>query len=203
MSSVDSNEVDSVVRALVSNRESTTLEAEENEYPPEVIAQEDDEDSLANLYRPPNEEDSGASVKVDSEWLDICVENKFCVKGPEYFAFSDWYELVLPAVRSRVTDGLAGHVSIYVQMLDLRLSFPLDPFIFEIFQAWNIFLSQLKWLGWRNLIAYAWTIRFRRFPETLNLLRKLHWIKEDGSAKGKGGWKKKRSRTDEDQGRAG
>lgn len=41
-------------------------------------------------------------------------------------------------------------------------------------------------LGWRNLIAYAWNIWCKKFPKTLNVFRKLHWIKEDGSAKGKG-----------------
>lgn len=142
---------------------------------------------------PPNEAGSAPSVQVDSEWLEICVENRYCVKGPEYFAFLDGHDLVLPAVGSRVTDCPAGHVAIYAHMLDFGLRFPLDPFIVKIFQAWNICLSQLTPLVWRNLIAYAWMIRYKRFPETLILFRNLHRIKEDGFAKAKGGRKRKRS----------
>lgn len=41
--SVDSAEVDSVLRDLMSDHESTTLEADEDEGPPEVIPEDDDE----------------------------------------------------------------------------------------------------------------------------------------------------------------
>lgn len=71
-------------------------------------------------------------------------------------------------------------------MLDFDLRFILDLFIVKIFRAQNICLAQLTPLGSRNLIAYTWVVRYNRFSKTLNLFRKLHWIKEDGSAKGKG-----------------
>ena len=64
-------------------------------------------------------------------------------------------------------------------------------------------LSPTDAVRWRNLIAYAWVIRYKGFPETLSLFRKMHWIKEDGSTKGKGGGKRRRSRAKEDQGRGG
>lgn len=79
----------------------------------------------------------------------------------------------------------------------------MDPFIAKIFEAWNISLSQLTSLGWRNLIAYAWTVLYKKFPQTLNLFRKLHWIKEDGSAKGKGGGKRKRYRAENELAQGG
>lgn len=123
--------------------------------------------------------------------VEISMENIFRIKGPKYFSFPDEYELVLLAVGSRVTDCPLGHVAIYAHMLDFGLRLPLHPFILKIFQAWNICLSQSTPLGWRNLVAYVWMVRFKRFPETLNLFRKLYWIKEDSSAKGKGGGKKK------------
>ena len=82
VSSVDSDEVDSVVRALMSDGESTTLEADEDEDPHEIIPEEDDEDALADLYMPPNEADSAASVEVDADWMKICRENRCCIKGP-------------------------------------------------------------------------------------------------------------------------
>lgn len=82
-------------------------------------------------------------------------------------------------------------------MLDFDLRFPLDPFIVKIFRAWNICLALLTSLGCRNLIAYAWVVWYKGFPKTLNMFRKLHWIKEDGSAKEKGTGKRKKSRTDE------
>lgn len=88
-------------------------------------------------------------------------------------------------------------------MLDFGLRFPLDPFIVKIFKAWNICLSKLTSLEWRNLIAYSWTIHYKRFHETLNLFWKLHWIKEDDSAKGKGMGKKKRSKADKELGQGG
>lgn len=50
MSSVHSDEVDSVLRALMSVGESATIEAEEVEEPPEVNPEEDEEDALADLY---------------------------------------------------------------------------------------------------------------------------------------------------------
>lgn len=53
ISSVDSDEVESVVRALMFDEDSTTIEAEEDEDPPEIIPEKDDEDGLADLYMPP------------------------------------------------------------------------------------------------------------------------------------------------------
>lgn len=94
---------------------------------------------------------------------------------------------MLPAVGSRVTDCLAGYVAIYAHMVDFGLRFFLDRFIVKIFWAWDICLSQLTLLGWRNQIAYAWTIGYKRFPGTLNMFRELHWNKEDDYVKGKGG----------------
>lgn len=78
VSSMDSDEVENVVRALESDIESTTIEAEEDEDPPEVIPEEEDEVGLADLYMPPG---SVASVKVDDGWATVCRENKFLVKG--------------------------------------------------------------------------------------------------------------------------
>lgn len=78
---------------------------------------------------------------------------------------------MLPASESRVTECLAGHVAIYAHLLDFGLRFPLDPFFVEVFQAWNICLAQLTPLGWWNLMAYAWVVRYKGFPETLNLFR--------------------------------
>lgn len=129
MSFIDSNEVDSVVRSRMSDGESTTLKPEEDEEPPEVILEEDDEVSLADLYMPPNEAGSAASVQVDLDWMEICKENRLCMKGLKYYAFPDGYELVLSVVGSRVTDCPAGHVAIYAHTLDIGLYFPLDPFI--------------------------------------------------------------------------
>lgn len=51
MLSVDSNRVDSVLRALMDDGESTTLEADVDEDPPKIILEEDDE-ALADLYMP-------------------------------------------------------------------------------------------------------------------------------------------------------
>lgn len=110
---------------------------------------------------------------------------------------------MLPASGNRVTDCPAGHIAFYAHMLDFGLHFPLDPFFAKVFQAWNICLAQLAPLGWRNLLAYAWAVRYKWFPKTLNLFHKLHWIKEDGSAKSKGARKRKRTRSDEVEGRGG
>lgn len=46
---------------------------------------------MADLYMSLNETGSATSVQVDSEWVDICVENIFSMKEPEYFAFPDEY----------------------------------------------------------------------------------------------------------------
>lgn len=94
--------------------------------------------------------------------VEISMENIFRIKGPKYFSFPDEYELVLPAVGSRVIDCPLGRVAIYAHMLDFGLRLPLHPFILKIFQAWNICLSQLTPLGWRNLVAYVWMVRILR-----------------------------------------
>ena len=113
VSSVDSNELDSVVRSLSSDGISITLEGDEDEDPPEIIPDDSDEEALAELYMPPNEVGSAASVAVDMGWIGIYLENQFCNKGPIYFAFPDGYKLVLPAEGGRITDCPPGHVAIY------------------------------------------------------------------------------------------
>lgn len=165
----------------MSDEESITLEAEDEEIP-----SDSDEAALAEWYIPPNEAGSAAAMAIDAAWENICRENNFLVKGPIYFAFPDDCWLELPAEGDNIIDRPSGYVAIYAHMLDFGLRFPLDPFIVNIFKAWNICLAQLMPLGWRNLIAYAWVVRYKGFPEILNLFRKLHWIEEDGSAKGKG-----------------
>lgn len=206
-SPVHSDAVESVEKYVAgTDEESTTLEAEsdsDQEDPPEIIPEDSDEDALAELYMPPSDEGCAGSVQLDIGWAKTCRQSKFLIKGPQYFAFPDDYTLVLPAEGSRVTDCPSGHVAIYAHMLDFGLRFPLDPFFVKVFKAWNICLAQLTPLGWRNLMAYAWVVRYKGFPETLNLFRKLHWIKEDGSAKGKGAGKKRKSRDDELEGRGG
>lgn len=77
VSFVDSEEVDSVVRALMSDGESTTLEDED---PPEVIPEDDDE-TLDDLYMPPSGAGSATFVQADSDWRKMCLANKFCVRG--------------------------------------------------------------------------------------------------------------------------
>lgn len=88
VSSVHSDEVDSVVRSLMSCGESTTLEAD--------IPEEDDDEALAELYMPPNETGNATFVHVNMGWVDVYLENRFCTKGPVYFAFPDEYKLLLP-----------------------------------------------------------------------------------------------------------
>lgn len=123
---------------------------------------------------PPNEAGSAAFIVFDMGWVGICVENRFLTKGAIYFAFPDDYRLVMPAEGDKIIDCPPGHVAIYAHMLDFGLRFPLDPFIIKIFRAWNIYLAQLTSLGWCNLIAYAWVVRYKGFPETLNLFHKVH-----------------------------
>lgn len=192
VSSVDSKEVDIVLCDMMSDVESTYLETNDDEDLPKVIPEDDDE-TLDDLYMPPYEADSPSFVQIDLIWRKTALGNMFCSTGAKAFAFPDGYELLMPSEGCRVTDCHPGHVAVYRHMLDFGLGFPLDPFIVKIFKVCNICLSQITPLGWRNFIAYSWTFRYKRFPETLNLFWKLYWIKEDGSAKGKGMGKRKRS----------
>lgn len=66
----------------MSDGESTTLEADEDEDHPKIIPEEDDEDALADLFMPPNEAGSAASLQVDADWIEIYRETRFCIKGP-------------------------------------------------------------------------------------------------------------------------
>lgn len=65
MWSIDLDELDSVVRALDSEGESTTIEAEEDEEGEdllEVIPEKSGEEGLADLYMPPSEAGSVVSI---------------------------------------------------------------------------------------------------------------------------------------------
>lgn len=94
-SSVNSDDVDSVVWSLLSDKESVTLEAEEDEYLSEIISIESDEEALAKWYMPPNEAGSAASVKVDDVRATVYRENRFLVKGS------------IPLYQGRQADGLS------------------------------------------------------------------------------------------------
>lgn len=145
MSSVDSAEVDSVLRDMMSEDESATLEADEDEESPEIIW-EDDNETLWDLYMPSYEKGSPTDVVIDAGWRRTCLKHNFCHRALEAFAFLDDYALVLLVEGSRVPDCPVGHIAIYAHLLDFGLRFPLDPFIVKIFKAWNICLSQLTLL---------------------------------------------------------
>lgn len=131
---------------------------------------------MNDLYMPPCAVGSRAFVQIDPSWRRT-LSNKLYSRGAEAFAFLDGYELVMPSERSQVTNCSIGHVAVYMHMIDFGLRFPLDPFIVQVVKAQNIGLSHITLSEWRKLIAYAWTVRYKRFPETLNLYRKFHRIK--------------------------
>ena len=138
MSSLDSDKVESFVRSLLSDEDSVTLETDEDEDPPEIILDNSYEEPLAEWYMPPNKAGSAASVAVIMGWVGTCLENHFLTEGPIYSSFPNEYGLALAAEGDRITNCPLGHVAIYAHMLDFGLPFPLDPFIVEIFRAWNI-----------------------------------------------------------------
>lgn len=61
----------------MSDDKSTTLEADEDEYPPEVIPKDDDE-ALDELYMPPCDKDNPSYVQIDTNWRRTC---SLCLPG--------------------------------------------------------------------------------------------------------------------------
>lgn len=114
VSFVDADDVDSDLRDMMSDEKLTTFEAGDDEYPLEVILEDDDE-TLDDLYMPPCEAGSLAYVQIDPSWRRMCLSNKFCSRGAEAFAFQEGYELVMPSEGSRVTECLIGHVAVYAR----------------------------------------------------------------------------------------
>lgn len=110
-SSVNSDEVASVVRSFLSDEESGTLEADDDKDPPEIIIDDSDEEALEEPYMPPHEVGSAASVVLDMGWVGICIENRFLTKGPAYFAFPNDYRLMMRVEGDKITDCPPRHVA--------------------------------------------------------------------------------------------
>ncbi|XP_057247061.1 uncharacterized protein LOC130589645 [Beta vulgaris subsp. vulgaris] len=128
------------------------------------------------------------SVVIDESWRREALELHYPRVARDLYHMPAPYRLIVPSEGSIITDCPPGHVAVYTHHFEFGLRFPLDSFLVEILNAFNVCLAQLTPLAVRNLIAYIWVIRFLDFPPTLNLFRHLHWLKKNGSSRLAGWW---------------
>uniref|UniRef100_A0A803LGI3 Uncharacterized protein n=1 Tax=Chenopodium quinoa TaxID=63459 RepID=A0A803LGI3_CHEQI len=144
---------------------------------------EDDDD----IYRQPlqlSDATKVVKVKVDPVWLKTASEKNYCNVGRRFYRLPDDYALTLPKSGDTVIDCPEGHIVVYAKHFEFGLRFPLHPFVEKIFKAWNVCIAQVTPTTIRNVISLVWVMIYMDFPLTLNLIRKLHWLKKDSQSLG-------------------
>uniref|UniRef100_A0A803LJD3 Transposase (putative) gypsy type domain-containing protein n=1 Tax=Chenopodium quinoa TaxID=63459 RepID=A0A803LJD3_CHEQI len=115
---------------------------------------------------------------------ETATEKDYCQHGKRFYRLPDGYKLRLPNEGQTALDCPPGHIVVYAKYFELGLRFPLHHYIEKIFRAWNVSIAQLTPPTIRNIVSLVWVMIFMDFPLTLNLFRRLHWIKRDSQSPG-------------------
>uniref|UniRef100_A0A803KX17 Uncharacterized protein n=1 Tax=Chenopodium quinoa TaxID=63459 RepID=A0A803KX17_CHEQI len=153
----------------------------------ECLDEEYDSDQDDPKYLEPQEIPNSYEITesvVDPVWLQTATEKDYCQHGKRFNCLPDGYELRLPSNGQTALDCPAGHIVVYAKHLEFGLRFPLHHYIEKIFRAWNVSIAQLTPPTIRNIVSVVWVMIFMDFPLTLNLFRRLHWIKRDSQSSG-------------------
>uniref|UniRef100_A0A803LQH6 Transposase (putative) gypsy type domain-containing protein n=1 Tax=Chenopodium quinoa TaxID=63459 RepID=A0A803LQH6_CHEQI len=153
----------------------------------ERLDEEYDSDQDDPKYLEPQEIPSSYEITesvVDPVWLQTATEKDYCQHGKRFYRLPNGYELRLPSNGQTALDCPAGHIVVYAKHLEFGLRFPLHHYIEKIFRAWNVSIAQLTPPTIRNIVSLVWVMIFMDFPLTLNLFRRLHWIKRDSQSPG-------------------
>uniref|UniRef100_A0A803LL84 Transposase (putative) gypsy type domain-containing protein n=1 Tax=Chenopodium quinoa TaxID=63459 RepID=A0A803LL84_CHEQI len=156
--------------------------AEEERLDEEYDSDQDDPKNLEPQEIPSDYEITEAVV--DPVWLQTATEKDYCQHGKRFYRLPDGYELRLPNNSQTALDCPPGHIVVYAKHLEFGLRFPLHHYIEKIFRAWNVAIAQLTPPTIRNIVSLVWVMIFMDFPLTLNLFRRLHWIKRDSQSPG-------------------
>ena len=133
---------------------------------------------------PPPNDSAALTTEIDGDFVKEAIANRHSEVGGRFLGLPEGYKLTVPKEEQTVADCPVGHVVVYTKMFDYGLRFPLHPFIEKVLRAWNVGLVQLSPIVIRNLVAYTWLFSFKQWPLTLNLFKKLHWLKRDGKDTG-------------------
>lgn len=104
--------------------------------------------------------------------------------GSTFLGLPTNYRLKVPPEGATIFYYPPGHIVVYAKHFDFGLRFPLHHFVEKIFRAWNVFLAQVTPPTVRTVVAYVWLYLFKQWPLTLNLFKRLMWLKKDGET----GW---------------
>lgn len=153
---------------------------------PEPIIDRDDVHHF-EIWFPLDYSHGPKSTVICKTWRAAALELNYCKVAKELYYFPSDYKLVILAEGSKVINCPAGQQFVYAHHFEFGLRSPLDLVLVKILKAFNICLAQLTPLAVRNLIAYVWVGCYLGYLETLNLFRRLHWMRRNGSAE-KGWW---------------
>ncbi|XP_056698951.1 uncharacterized protein [Spinacia oleracea] len=149
---------------------------------------EPDSDTEEMSYRVESPPPAGSAVykaKIIKSFRDRAIKDDHPRWAKEYLKLPKGYRLVIPAEGSVILDCPPDHIGVYAHHLDFGLRFPLHPFIEKVFRAWNVCLAQVTPQVVRNVVAFTWLLSFKQWPQTINLFRRLIWLKK---YKKKSGW---------------
>ena len=135
------------------------------------------------LWLPEDTTSGPLTVEIDGLWRQDALDLGYPRIARNLYHMPSLYKLVVPSEGSIITECPPSHVAVYTHHFEFGLRFPLDSFLVEILNAFNVCLAQLTPLAVRNLIAYIWVIRFFNFPPSINLFRHIHWLKKNGSSR--------------------
>ncbi|XP_056692256.1 uncharacterized protein [Spinacia oleracea] len=149
---------------------------------------EPDSDTEEMSYRVESPPPAGSAVykaKIIKSFRDRAIKDDHPRWAKEYLKLPKGYRLVIPAEGSVILDCPPDHIGVYAHHLDFGLRFPLHPFIEKVFRAWNVCLAQVTPQVVRNVVAFTWLLYFKQWPQTINLFRRMIWLKK---YKKKSGW---------------
>uniref|UniRef100_A0A803LK22 Transposase (putative) gypsy type domain-containing protein n=1 Tax=Chenopodium quinoa TaxID=63459 RepID=A0A803LK22_CHEQI len=178
----DEEEDDETDEEIAANFNLAAQIAEEKRLDEEYDSDQDDPKYL-EPQEIPNSYEINECV-VDPVWLQTATEKDYCQHGKRFYRLPDGYELRLPGEGQTTLDCPPGHIVVYAKHFEFGLRFPLHHYIEKIFRAWNVSISQLTPPTIRNIVYLVWVMIFMDFPLTLNLFRRLHWIKRDSQSPG-------------------
>ena len=124
------------------------------------------------------------TTKILTTWRELIIKKNHVVHGGDFLGLPAEYKLVVPAEGATIFYCPPGHIAVYAKHFDFGLRFPLHPFVEKIFRAWNVCLAQVTPTTIRTVISFVWLCLFKQWPLTLNLFKRLLWLKKDGET----GW---------------
>ena len=94
------------------------------------------------------------TVEIDELWRQDALDLAYPRVARNLYHMPSRYRLVVMAEGAITTKCPPRHVAVYTHHFEFSLRLPLDSFLVNILNAFNVCLAQLTPLAIRNLIAY-------------------------------------------------